>query len=693
MGQELGLGDALPTPSQLSALRQAVLGWTPAQQLGLLRSTASFPRQFPAGLGLGIKALAGDLLTAAVGGARSQGASWEELQGPIQTLLQALPDRDALTSNLLAAFQASGQGIAGAGSGPGNLASSAGGGAGAAVPGLLTALGSADLSGLGSLERNLGIQKGGPTEEQLLALRSALLGLAPDIQLGLMAGLSKLPGPPEGLALGLNALAPEVLATATHTSLSGGVSWPQLRGPIQDILSLLPGRKSVVRSFASHLRALGMDPAQAEPILRDLAWDDLSVEAKLLKVLEHGYLFELSLEQRLALLRELLDLRRFDEFLRIQEVLLESLRSDWPDLRMKAAHTLVGITRWAHKPGLPAQGSGPLMEGLRAHFAWEPEARVHRWTTEALDLLLADLVLRGALLEVISNVQELDSVCAFLGDQDPWRNEALAHLHTTLGRPELLDATVDRFLTLDRLPLSQEAPPYLALVGEPLMDHLVTRLEAEQDRTRRGKLVEVFRNLGPTALPPLLSALGSSTWYLVRNALTLLAELGNASCLPAIVPLLGHAEPRVRRTAVRALWKLGGAAAEPHLLNRMKETDAEAMQEILFAFGQLRSERSLAAVAEFAQDRRVMVRLRIQAMDTLGLIATPKALPILQECLRRKGFFAGSEPPAVRLAAARALLAMGTPEARAALQQVVAAEPKGEERESFRRLLDQPVSS
>jgi HEAT repeat protein len=66
-------------------------------------------------------------------------------------------------------------------------------------------------------------------------------------------------------------------------------------------------------------------------------------------------------------------------------------------------------------------------------------------------------------------------------------------------------------------------------------------------------------------------------------------------------------------------------------------------------------------------------------------------MPVLLECMRRKGFFSAGEPPAIRLAAAKALAAIGTPEAVIALQKAVDAEPKGEERETLRRLMDRPV--
>ncbi len=557
--------------------------------------------------------------------------------------------------------------------------------------GPLAGFGPADLSGLGPLGRELGLGEGMPTPGQLGTLRQVLMGLSPEAQLGLLAGLGSLPEHPAGLALGVKSLSGEVLAAATSTLLAQGVTWAQLRGPLQDILRPMADRERLVRILSSHLRLAGQEASQAETILRHLEWESLSLEAKLLKVLEEGYLFELSLEERLALLRELLDLRRFNDFIHIQEVLLETLRSERPELRLRVIQTLNGMARWAHAPGLPPEGEGPFAEGLRAHFAWEPEPPVHRWATEAIESLLAALVLRGELAPVLSDLQELEGLCAFLEEQHPWRNEALARLRASLQRPALLDAAIARAFALERDQMILEVHPYFEFIGDPMARHLVARLGDENDRTRRGRLVEAVRSMGSAALPALMNALTSPAWFLVRNALTLLSDLGDAGSVTAILPLLRHPEPRVRRTAVRALWKLGGPVAEPHLLAQMKDTDVETMQEILFALGQLRSEGSLPQVIELAQDKRVLEKLRIQALDTLGHIASPKSLPVLLECLRRKGFFGGGETQPIRLAAAKALVALGTPEALVALKKAVEGEPKGEEREAMRRLLDRPV--
>ena len=549
----------------------------------------------------------------------------------------------------------------------------------------------ADLSGLGPLGSELGLGDGEPTAAELDTVREILMGLEPEVQLSLLAGLASLPEHPAGMALAVRALAGDLLAAATSSALAKGASWLQLRGPLESILQPLPGREALVRALSAHLRNSGQDGSEAEALLRRLNWDVLSLEAKMVKVLEEGYLFELSLEQRLAFLRELLDLRRFDAFLRVQEVLLEALRNDQAKLRLDAAQTLAGVTRWTQDPGLPPGGEGPLAEALRAHFAWEPDPPIHHWTAEGLESMISALVQRGDLRHVVSDVHELEGLCPFLEEQQPWRNQALAGLRSTLAGPHLLNAAADHVFDPDRERVIQEVYPYLEFVGGPMARHLVGRLGGETDRTRRGRLVEAVRNLGPLSLPPLAEALASPTWYLVRNALALLSDLATADSLPAIVPLLRHPEPRVRRAAVRALWKLGGPVSEPHLVAQMKDADPETLQEILFALGQLRSEGSVAPIAELAQDKRILERLRVQALATLGQIASSRAQPVLIDLVRRRGFFANVEPHAIRLAAARALWALGTPEAQEALRRLGGTEPRGEFRQALLEIVEGPV--
>ena len=544
----------------------------------------------------------------------------------------------------------------------------------------------AELGGLQALAEEFGFGEGMPSPGRLAQIRQALQGLEPQEQLSVLRGLDSLPKSPGGLAVGMRALVGETLAAALATALSRGVPWQDLQQPLTEILRPLPERLVILRIVTARLRAEGQDPAPAEAALRSIAWDALSLEARLVKALEEDHLFELTHEMRLALLRELLTLRRFDEFIQVQEELVESLRSEREETRRMAARTLSGVARWVRQPGLPPGSEGPLAQAFKAHFAWEPDPGIHSWTGQGLEALLEALALRGDLTGALADLQELEGLCAFLDEQHPWRQEALGALRTVLERPHSLDAAIDQIFAPDRDAVVREVHPYLEALGDPMAGRLVFRLEHETDRTRRGRLVEALRSMGPGALTSILAALDSSAWYLVRNALTLLSDLGDAGSVPAVAPLLRHPDIRVRRSAVRALWKLGGPLAAPPLVARMKEADEETLQEVLFALGQLQATSGVHAVTEIALGRRVPQPLRIQALETLGQIGDPAALPALLQCLRRKTLFSQGEDPPIRLAAARALALLGTPEALASLAKAAAAEPKGETRDALARI-------
>jgi len=195
--------------------------------------------------------------------------------------------------------------------------------------------------------------------------------------------------------------------------------------------------------------------------------------------------------------------------------------------------------------------------------------------------------------------------------------------------------------------------------------------------------------MGPVAIPALQDGLRSTTWYLVRNTLNLLADMGDAGLLNDVVASLRHSDGRVRRSAVRALWKLGGPAAGRHLLACLPGTDPDTQMEILFGLGQIQAPAAVSAVTDLAKNSGVSERLRVKAIETLGQIASPTAIPGLLDLMRRKGrIFTSAEVTEIRLAAARALLAIGTPQAELGLRQIVADEPRNQDRDALQRILD-----
>ncbi len=551
------------------------------------------------------------------------------------------------------------------------------------------ALQPAFLGDLGAMGYQLGLGEGMPSLAQMGVLRQVLLGLSPEAQMNLLAGIATLPGKPEGLALGIRELAPELLSRASLGMLGQGLPWSHLEGILQDVLRPLPERDTLVRALAIHMRLAGYDGGLAEALLRRMDWEAMTLEAKMVRVLEDRQLWDLSLEQRLAFLRELLDEERFDAFQRVLDRILETLQVEDEGLRLAATQTLSGVTHWIRQPGLPQAIEGLLGQKLQTHFAVEPSPHIHQSATEAISTLLGALVLRGEPAHAQTFLMELQDLSGIHETVQPWRQEGLDQLKARLIRDDCMDHTVDVLCEVEKEVLTAEIIPYLEWLGPAAPSFLMGKLGQESDRQRRGRLIEVLRTLGSSSVDAVLEALTEKTWFVVRNALNLLSDIGDAGSIQEVIPLLRHPDGRVRRAAVRAMWKLGGPASESHLIGILKETDPETQLEVLFALGQLKTTGSAPAVLELAEDRRASERLRLKALETLGQIGVAAVIPALNDLLKRKGFFGGgSESFEIRLGAAKALQLIGTPEARWSLQKIVEACPKGLEKESLKRVLE-----
>ena len=537
----------------------------------------------------------------------------------------------------------------------------------------------AHLGFLGGTPLSIGMGETFPSSSQMEGLRRALLALAPDKLMAVVAGLDSLPAGHPGMRMGFQALSTESFTQASTAMMAQDTPWEPVRDAMFQTLLYAPQQQTMLAALESELRAKGAGVDQLErlqELVQQLDWETQSMEEKMRQAAEQGKLWKITLDQRLRFLRRLLDEGRVEGLLALLEQILEALGSDDVAQRELAAQTLPGVARWMEDPGLPVEAEGPVIQGLTSHFGWEPLAHIHRSSTEALGVVIASQVYRGEPGHALALVQELTGLCAFQDGRQEWRESALAGLKDSLENPAYLAKVTDLLHTATPETMLGELLPYLDAVGLPAARFLVGVLGDEPDRKRRGKLLEAIRSMGDVALPAVYEGLESPAWYLVRNALNLVSDMGDAGAVDAVRALLAHPDGRVKRASVRALWKLGGPASVAPLLAAFPAADPQTQSEIMFALVQVRAAQAVSTLAAYAVDRRNPEALRARAAETIGQIGDPRSIPLLVDIARRKGrLFTTAEPTPVRVAACKALLALDTPAATEALCEVVAAEP------------------
>ena len=551
----------------------------------------------------------------------------------------------------------------------------------------------ANLGFLGGTPLAFGMGDNFPPAQQVQGLRNALMDMDPASLLSVVAGVDSLPYNPAGMRMAFQGLTAEAFGHASAELMAGDVPWEASKEAIFSTLRYAPQQQSMLAALEMELRnrGLGLDSqARFRELLDQLNWENLPLEEQIELALNHGQFWSLTLDQRLAFLRRLLNEGRFEPFLAVLDEILARLAGENPSHREQAAATLKGVTRWLVDPGLPLEAEGPIRESLVATFGWEPHLHIHMLVTDALDHLLEAILTKGDPGQALVLLEELTGLCQFQETSTPWREAALQGLHKRLSDPAALRKVVEQLHNATSEQMLKEIIPFLEAGGEAACRILVQVLGEEPDRKRRGRLIEAIRGLGAPALPALYEGLDSPAWYLVRNTLNLLGDLGDAGALSEVERCLGHPDQRVKRAAVRTLWKVCGPAAVPNLLGLIPSADPETQAEIIFALGQLRSKQAVPTLSAYALDRRRSENLRTRAAETLGQIGDPEAVPALRELASRKGrIFTSAEPPQIRVAAFRSLLSLATAEAQAAAIGILTAEPRNKDRALLQQILDE----
>ena len=103
-------------------------------------------------------------------------------------------------------------------------------------------------------------------------------------------------------------------------------------------------------------------------------------------------------------------------------------------------------------------------------------------------------------------------------------------------------------------------------------------LKDAEDYSLRMKLIDIIKNIGEDGIKALVDNLGISEWYLRRNIILILGEIGDKSVIDHMVPLLEDKEDRVRLELVKAFTKL---EYEKGLIKALNDPSVEVKAEAL----------------------------------------------------------------------------------------------------------------
>jgi len=142
-------------------------------------------------------------------------------------------------------------------------------------------------------------------------------------------------------------------------------------------------------------------------------------------------------------------------------------------------------------------------------------------------------------------------------------------------------------LLAGRLPYVEDRTMLLELLaraGETAVDILVKQLLQAEDGAARRVYFDSIVQLD-IAGPMLFDLVRDSRWFVVRNAVALLGEMGVEQADLAMLPLLQHADDRIRVAAARSLVRLGTVKALQGLHAAIDDASAEVRRIAAVSYG------------------------------------------------------------------------------------------------------------
>jgi hypothetical protein len=218
----------------------------------------------------------------------------------------------------------------------------------------------------------------------------------------------------------------------------------------------------------------------------------------------------------------------------------------------------------------------------------------------------------------------------------------------------------------------EDVNAYLLLLQKNSIAPLIKLLGELKNSKARRVFCDALSEIGKNAVELITPFIDDRRWFLVRNITYILGRIGKEQSLPYILKAFNHEENRVRREAVQALGLIGGSKAVGVLVKALTDNDVRIRCMAAINLGKVGKEAGLLPLLEVVESKEFYKRepVEIKAFfNAIGMAGSDEALPTLEQLLERKSWFGRGPTDEIRFGAARAIAMIGTPEAKAVLEE------------------------
>lgn len=212
----------------------------------------------------------------------------------------------------------------------------------------------------------------------------------------------------------------------------------------------------------------------------------------------------------------------------------------------------------------------------------------------------------------------------------------------------------------------------LRQLGEKVAYVIIQRLCIADGLFARKALATALIKIGSAAVAPLVAMLQDERWYVVRNMVAILGEIGSGDCTAALKATAYHADERVRKETIRSLVKIGGKEAEAIIIGLLADRDISITRQAILSLGIMKSKLAVQPLIEIVGERDLFLSslaVKKEALQAIGRIGDRRATSHLLSLLESQHLMVWNRWEELKVHAAAALGQLGDESALPALKE------------------------
>ena len=212
--------------------------------------------------------------------------------------------------------------------------------------------------------------------------------------------------------------------------------------------------------------------------------------------------------------------------------------------------------------------------------------------------------------------------------------QAARDVQPRLFKPNTLAQLVVAWIDKEQDEASRGIAGLLKRVGDQAARELLAVFEKEPVAARRLRIHHLLRRLGKAAAPALLERISHPRWYIVRDAVLLLGDLGDPTLLEHLDGPLAHEDERVQREAVQAAIKTRSLARGVVLARALPSLKPNLVETVLDDLLMLKEPSAVPFLECLVRQPQPGLRsyLLEKALGVMGAIETQAAVECLLDC-------------------------------------------------------------